>query len=159
MQFTPRQFRDCLGLFTTGVAVAACAGAGGRRIGITVNSFSSVSLDPPLILWCLDRASSTLSDFVGAETFSVSVLSESQRALAERFADPARHGADIDAFEPGSAGPPVLRDAMARFQCRQHAVHEGGDHLILVGRVLALEMADARPLLYFRGGYRGIGTL
>lgn len=152
-------FRRACGQFATGVAVVATQGPDGRPAGLTVNSFTSVSLDPPLVLFCLDDRAGCLAAFAGAPGFAVNVLAEGQADLSRRFA-----GAEADKFaglawRDGPRGP-VLAGVLASFQCRTDAVHRGGDHLILVGAVEAVA-ADpspaARPLVYWRGDYRAIG--
>lgn len=152
-----RDFRRACGQFATGVAVVAVRGPDGRPAGLTVNSFTSVSLDPPMVLFCLDDRAGCLSAFERAGGFAVSVLAEGQADLSRRFAD-----AEIDKFagltwEEGPRGP-VLPGALAWFQCRTDAVHRGGDHLILVGAVESVDVArdSTRPLLYWRGDYRAL---
>jgi len=150
-------FRMACGQFATGVAVVTAGSRSGRPVGLTINSFSSVSLDPPLVLFCLAREAQCLAGFDAAAGFVIHVLSAEQRGLSARFATP-----DADRFQglDWQDGPfgPVLPDALARFDCRRHAAVDGGDHIILIGRVEAVSVRDgaAEPLLYFRGGYRAI---
>ncbi|CEJ13499.1 p-hydroxyphenylacetate 3-hydroxylase, reductase component [bacterium YEK0313] len=147
----PRAFRDALGRFTTGVTVVT-TGARGHRSGVTVNSFSSLSLDPPLVLWSLARSSSSHAAFAEATHFAVHVLAEDQEALARQF---ARSGIDRFAgiaVAEGPGGLPVLPDAAARFECRTLCRHWGGDHVIFVGQVEAFSLAaDRRPLIFHAG--------
>ena len=157
MGFTPRDFRDCLGLFATGVAVATCLDSRGEPIGLTINSFSSVSLEPPLVLWCLDRASATYGAFTSADIFAVNILAEGCHETARHFSDPCREAPDPGTIRPGRSGAPLLDEAMAHLECALHAIHDGGDHVILVGRVLAIETAPKRPLVYFRGTFDRLG--
>lgn len=151
----PRRLRDAFGCFTTGVTVVSAYGPDGAAIGLTANSFTSVSLDPPLLLFCLDRRSRRAPTFEAAPAFVVNVLHARQETLSTRF---ARGGSDDEAacFEDWD-GAPALGDAMAAFGCRRHAVHDGGDHLMVVGRVERLRFdPDQDPLLYFQGRYRSV---
>lgn len=149
-----RKFRNALGCFTTGVAVVTMRQDAGEPIGITVNSFSSVSLDPPLVLWCLDKKSDTLSLFEKAGHFTVNVLREEHEEVSSRLAKKGDHSlAGIELIE-GESGTPALKDALAHFECEVEARHDAGDHVIMVGRVLKFDYVDeGRPLLYHRGGY------
>jgi flavin reductase (DIM6/NTAB) family NADH-FMN oxidoreductase RutF len=149
----PRQFRDALGHFATGVTVVTTRDAGGQPVGVTVNSFSSLSLDPPLILWSLAKKSYSLAAFEAADGFAVHVLASDQQALSDRF---ARAGADKFTDLPFGAGPgelPLLPRCAAVFQCRTEHRYDGGDHLILVGRVQRFSTEDRPPLLFYRGRY------
>ncbi|WP_419816240.1 flavin reductase family protein [Glacieibacterium sp.] len=149
-----RALRDAFGAFATGVTIVAGHGPDGTRVGLTANSFTSVSLDPPLLLVCPARGASALPALRTAGRFAVNVLTLDQQEIADRF---AKRG--IDRFAVGGwsewHGVPVLDDAMASFVCDLHAELDGGDHAILVGRVLALRShPEAEPLLYLRGRYR-----
>lgn len=150
--FNERQLRDALGRFATGVTVVTTRTARGP-LGITANSFSSVSLDPPLVLWSPARRSSRFPAFEAASHFAVHVLSAAQRALAEAFSRPGEGWPAGLASTPGIAGLPLLPDCAARFECRHDAAHEGGDHLIVVGEVLRIAEADLPPLLFHRGRF------
>lgn len=154
--FSTRAFRNVLGMFATGVTVVSADAAPLGPIGLTVNSLTSVSLDPPLILWCVDRHSITHDSFLAAPSFSVHILAEGQADRSARFADRTRHGLKPGEFEPGPLGAPLLPGALGVLHCRPEAHYPGGDHTILVGRVAALAQADGAPLLYYRGGYRRI---
>ncbi len=152
-----RAFRDALGMFATGVTVVSTpigAGPGVAGVGITVNSFTSVSLDPPLVLWCIGKDSQRYSAFRDAAGFAVNVLSAAQEALARRFTTNPDIHLDDPGFARGPAGVVWLEGAAARFACETVARHPGGDHLILVGRVIAFEHGPPSPLLgYRRGGF------
>lgn len=150
-----RKFRDALGWFTTGVAVVTTCSGGRPPIGVTINSFSSVSLDPPLVLWCLDKKSDTLPMFEEATHFTVNVLREEHQNVSSRLARKGDHSlADVELIEMES-GCPSLKEALAHFECEIEARHDAGDHVIMVGRVLKFDAADeGRPLLYHRGGYQ-----
>jgi len=149
-------FRAAMGQFVTGVTVATARGPDGP-VGITVNSLTSVSLAPPLILFCLDRAARARPAFEAAPGFVVNMLTADQQALSRRF---ARGPDDWDGLDirTGRSGAPILAGALAAMDCLTEAIHDGGDHIIVVGRVIgvARDAADAAPLVYHRGGYRRI---
>jgi flavin reductase (DIM6/NTAB) family NADH-FMN oxidoreductase RutF len=149
--FGERELRDALGRFATGVTVVTTMTPQGP-LGITANSFASVSLRPPLVLWSPARKSKRFPAFEAASHFAVHVLSAGQRALAERFAAPGDAFAGL-AFEPGEGAVPLIAGCAARFECRHAAGYDGGDHLIVVGEVLRLERADLPPLIFYRGRY------
>jgi 4-hydroxyphenylacetate 3-hydroxylase, reductase component len=153
MTFDARAFRNALGAFPTGVAVVTASGEG-APMGITVNSFSSVSLDPPLVMWCLDRKSDRFAVFVNAHAFTISVLGAEHEAVSARLAKPGEHRLNKIELVPTELGPPALADALAVFECERYAVHDGGDHAILVGRVARFFRKDeGAPLVFFRGRY------
>ena len=151
-----RRFRNAMGQFVTGVTLVTARAERGESIGVTVNSFTSVSLDPPLVLFCLGRDARTLPIILAARSFAVNVLGHEHRSVAERFAvDPWSWGG-LDTVS-WVTGAPILRDAPAALDCQLHATHDGGDHVILIGRVVRLEVAeDAQPLGYYRGRYIAI---
>jgi flavin reductase (DIM6/NTAB) family NADH-FMN oxidoreductase RutF len=163
MSFTSRELRDALGRFATGITVVTCEGvraAAGRGVGLTVNSFSSVSLDPPLILWCLDRKCDRFDHFAEADAFAVNVLPNEGFSLSQRFAAKDDFHLDDMAPETWESGAPVLPGMLANFDCVREAVHEAGDHIIIVGRVLAMAKRDAgEPILYFASRYRSLAPL
>lgn len=158
MTHDTRKFRNALGWFTTGVAVITTQLEGQKPIGITVNSFSSVSLDPPLVLWSLDRKSDTLPIFNETKVFTVNILREDHRDISNRLSKQGDHSLDgLPVRVAASNGCPALEDALAHFECSVEARHDGGDHIIMIGRVLHYEFAeDGRPLLYHRGSYKGL---
>jgi 4-hydroxyphenylacetate 3-hydroxylase, reductase component len=148
----PRGFRRCLSQFATGVTVIT-ADASGRLIGVTANSFSSVSLSPPLILWSLRRGSRSFESFRAAERFAVNVLASNQVKLAQRFSSAGNdkyRGVD---WSPGSHGAPLIHGAVAQFECLRKYEYDGGDHLIFVGDVQHYSFVDAEPLLFVQGRY------
>jgi flavin reductase (DIM6/NTAB) family NADH-FMN oxidoreductase RutF len=158
MEFDARAFRDALGCFPTGVAVITAESADRPPMGITVNSFASVSLEPPLVLWCIDRRSDRSKTFVRAESFTISVLDAAHREVSARLARPGAHRLDDIALLPTELGPPALADALAVFECNRESVHEGGDHAILIGRVLRFAFRPSgEPLVFFRGRYGTFG--
>lgn len=149
--FSRRDLRDALGRFVTGVTVVTTRAETGP-LGMTVNSFASVSLDPPLVLWSPARKSSRFPAFEAAPYFAIHVLSENQRVLAEHFARSAEPFPDL-AYEEGIDGTPLFEGSLARFECRHAAGHDGGDHLIVVGEVLRFTTSDLAPLVFHRGDF------
>jgi flavin reductase (DIM6/NTAB) family NADH-FMN oxidoreductase RutF len=149
-----RRFREVLGSYPTGVTVVTGRTGDGAPFGLTVNSFTSVSLDPPLVLVCIDRLASSHDPLVEGGSFVVNVLAREQMALATRFAsEPSAGRFDGVMWDEGPLGDPVLPDAVAWLACSLEAVHAAGDHSILVGRVEALEGSDRAALAYHRGSY------
>jgi 3-hydroxy-9,10-secoandrosta-1,3,5(10)-triene-9,17-dione monooxygenase reductase component len=149
----PRAFRAALGSFATGVTVITTRAEDGTPVGLTANSFNSVSLDPPMVLWSLAKTSHSLPVFTASRHWAVHVLAADQEALSGRF---ARSGADKFSgleVESGLGGVPLLGGCAARFQCRGSFQHEGGDHLIFVGEVVAFDQADRAPLVFHAGRY------
>lgn len=144
-------YRRALGAFATGVCVVTADSEAGP-LGITINSFTSVSLTPRLVLWCLDERSDRWPVFAAAETFAIHVLPSSDKALASRFAK----GVSVlqpDEFVRPQAGPPCLPEAVMRLQCETHERIQMGDHLIIVGRVVRFDDTGGEALTYFRGRY------
>ena len=158
MTFDSHAFRDVLGRFATGVTVVTGRRADGRPIGVTVSAFSSVSLDPPLLLICLDRTTASLECYVKVRHFAVNILAEDQKELAVTFADTREDKfARVD-FETWGSGCPILTGCLANLECTTQAVHEGGDHVIVVGRVGRIACSrGGRPLVHFRGAYAATG--
>lgn len=153
----PAQFRNVLGHYVTGVVVVASV-RDGRQHGITVNSFTSVSLDPPLVAFCAAHSSGTWPAIRAAGRFAVSVLASSQREVCSLF---AAKGVDRFAavpWTPGSTGQPVLDDAIAWLECRIDAIHPAGDHDLVVGEVLDFGARDGSPLVFFQSGFAGLVT-
>jgi len=147
-----RTFRDALGRFATGVTVVTMAGAQGP-LGFTANSFASVSLDPPLVLWSPARVSRRFAAFAAAEHYSIHVMALNQAAICRQF---ARGGAGFERPPPTTPeGVPVIEGALARFDCLRHAAHDGGDHLIIVGRVIRFCQRSGAPLVFSQGAYGG----
>jgi 3-hydroxy-9,10-secoandrosta-1,3,5(10)-triene-9,17-dione monooxygenase reductase component len=150
-------FRRALSCFATGVAVVTTRDAHGERIGMTISSFNSVSLDPPLVLWSIAENSYSYDAFVNAEYFAVNVLTMDQRDLSARFARKSVNKFEgLDVHE-GLHGLPILPEFAACFECRTEHLYEGGDHKIVVGRVLRLEDRETDPLIFYRGHYLNNG--
>lgn len=149
----PRDFRNALGSYATGVTVITAATPDGKQAGLTCNSFASVSLNPPLVLWSLVIYSPSMSIFQNASHFAVNVLGASQQELAMQFATRAEDKFAGVSWEPGLGDAPVLADAVATFQCRSADRYYGGDHVIFLGAVEAYAYNRAEPLLFARGNF------
>jgi flavin reductase (DIM6/NTAB) family NADH-FMN oxidoreductase RutF len=129
-------------------------------IGLTINSFASVSLDPPLILWSLDRASDRAEAFHIVDRFAINILSEEMQDLSARLAKKGAHAVPAEALDPGPGEVPVLHGALAQFICTVENRHDGGDHVIFVGRVVQFRhVNELNPLIYYRGKYRSLAEL
>ena len=151
----PRTLRDALGCFATGVTVVTTLAPDGSPVGLTANSFTSVSLDPPLLLVCLANSAGSLPAFLSAEHFAVNVLHIGQQPISGRFASKVEDRFAQTDTNVWDSGVPIVRHALAAFECTREAVHDAGDHKILVGRVLRVQFEPRRdPLLFFRGRYR-----
>jgi flavin reductase (DIM6/NTAB) family NADH-FMN oxidoreductase RutF len=149
--FDTRAFRDALGRFATGVTVVTIATRDGP-MGFTANSFASVSLDPPLVLWSPARSSARYPFFAAARFYAIHVLGAEEADLSRRF---VKGGAGFDGLSHAvnPEGVPVIATTLARFDCQQAATHEGGDHLIVVGRVLRAVYRQGGPLVFSQGAY------
>ena len=153
LPFDPKEFRRALGMFATGVTIVTTQPANGAPIGITANSFNSVSLDPPMVLWSLANNARSLAAFSDSEHWNVHILSNEQEALSNQF---ARSGEDKFAglaLDPQASKAPLLTGCSARFQCKTAFKYEGGDHTIFVGEVVQYDSSARPPLLYVTGGY------
>jgi flavin reductase (DIM6/NTAB) family NADH-FMN oxidoreductase RutF len=149
-----RQLRRTLGQFATGIAVLTTRAPDGAPLGLTINSFNSVSLEPPLVVFSLARRLSLLPWFEAASHFGISLLSAEQRALSDRFAGPAQDRfAGVEWF-PGPFGSPLLVGACAHFECRNAIRHDGGDHLLFLAEVCHHAAFAREPLVFFGGAYR-----
>ena len=140
----PKALREALGSFATGVAIVTTAGEGSEYVGMTINSFNSVSLDPPLILWSIDKRAYSFDTFNECQYFAVHILSDQQEDLSQRF---ARQGADkFEGIEcqHGVGGIPLIPDCLTYFQCEIAHRYQGGDHLIIVGRVIEFETLEGK---------------
>lgn len=149
----PRDFRNALGTFGTGVTVVTAMSAEGKPYGVTCNSFASVSLNPPLVLWSLGMFSQGLPIFQNASHFTVNVLGLSQRALALQFAKSSGDKFAGVEWQPGLGDAPVLAGSVAQFQCRAVNRYYGGDHIIFLGAVEAYAYSGDEPLMFSRGGF------
>jgi 3-hydroxy-9,10-secoandrosta-1,3,5(10)-triene-9,17-dione monooxygenase reductase component len=156
---SPQLLRSALGRFATGVSIITCSGPGSLQVGLTANSFSALSLDPPLVLWSLRQASSSLAAFDAAPHFAVNVLAESQVDLSRRFASSAADKFAEGAWSPGVGGAPVLAGCAAVFECEVASRQVAGDHVLFIGRVLRLADLSVAPLLFQGGHYRMLGEI
>lgn len=151
-----RSFRQCLGKFATGVTVVTCCDTDGRPCGITANSFSSVSLEPPLVLWNIAKVSSSLDAYLGASHFAVNVLAATQQDVSAHFARSDNALFNGIEYSLSNDGVPILPDTVATFECRTHQIHDSGDHHIIVGEVTAYMSNGGDPLLFYGGRYRSL---
>lgn len=147
-------FRKTLGQFATGVTVVTTRDAEGRPLGLTVSAFASVSLDPPLVLVCIDNRSDAHYGFQASRVFGVSVLREDQEHFSRRFAQPGREKFAARDLHLGETGVALVPGALAHIECRVASSQRAGDHTIYVGEVLRLEARPGRPLLYHASGYQ-----
>lgn len=155
MSLDPREFRNALGRFATGVCVITAKDAAAKPFGMTINSFASVSLDPALILWSLQKNSDCFAAFQSTKHFAVNILAADQQAISNQYAKKNEHDLTPGSYRETENGCVVLNDVFTSFECEIEAVHEGGDHLILVARVLAMNNTEQRePLVFFAGRYR-----
>src|SRR3982751_4011257 len=149
----PRDFRTALGTFGTGVTIVTAMSADGTPYGVTCNSFASVSLNPPLVLWSLGMFSQGLTIFQNASHFTINILGASQQALASQFAKSSEDKFVGVSWTPGLGNAPVLTDSVASFQCRAGDRYYGGAHIIFLGAVEAYAYNRQEPLLFARGGF------
>lgn len=158
MSFDQRTFRKALGCFATGVTVVTSISDDGAPVGLTVSSFTSLSLDPALVLVCLDKRSGCLDVFRNAGRFAIHVLRDEQREVSANFASKVTNKWNGVAWEPGVTGAPIIPGCLASFDCSTSQVLDGGDHLIFIGKVENLEFSEAgQPLIYYRGAYAELG--
>ena len=151
--FNSAEYRRALGCFATGVAVITAVSKNGEKLGITVNSFNSVSLNPPLVLWSIDLEAGNFDAFMEAEHFAVNVLSADQRDICARFASSGTDKFDGIDCHAGATGVPVLPEFSAVFECLTENIVDGGDHKIIIGRVLSFEDRKTDPLIFYRGHF------
>lgn len=154
----PQNFRHALGCFASGVTIVTSAGDGQGPVAVTVSAFSSLSLEPPLILVCLDNRTGSIAQFVEPSAgFAVNILASDQRSLSEAFAGPQSYDLHGFAHSFGITGAPLFDGVAAALSCRVHDVHDGGDHRIVVGRVEDVRVDRSKePLVYFQSSYRGL---
>ena len=155
IDFDPRAFRNALGTFPTGVAIITTLDEAGAPAGLTCNSFSSVSLEPPLVSWSMRKASKSIEVFRRTPAFAINILADDQNEMSGRFAS----SKIVDKFDgvdwrPGARGTPVIAGSLASFECRTFAVHDAGDHLIFIGEVEKFEQGrQDEPLVFYKGAY------
>lgn len=156
MPITREEFRHALGKFTSGVTVVTTCAADGHPHGLTVSAFCSVSLEPPLILVCIEKTTGSYHAFEESKAFVVNILSESQSRLSNHFASYIEDKFAGIEYETGIENIPVLKDCLVNLECRLANSYDGGDHTIFVGEIEKARIADGNPLAYFHGNYRRI---
>lgn len=155
MSLDGRELRNAMGRFATGVCLITTTAEDGKPMALTANSFSSVSLDPPLVLWNLQDSSDVYATFSGPRYYAINVLALEQEALSSQYAKKGQHEIDPAHYAEGRYGAPIIQDALVSFECELEATHVGGDHLIIVGRILEVsQRSSGEPLLFYAGGYR-----
>ena len=151
--FTQTEFRNALGSFATGVCIITTVGKNGQKVGMTANSFNSVSLTPPLVLWSIDKSTNCFDDFIAADAFAVHILAADQQDLSNRFATTGEDRfANIQCTD-GLSGIPILPRYSACFECKAANQFDGGDHIIMTGEVVRFSDNQLDPLLFYRGSY------
>ncbi|MDH5539869.1 MAG: flavin reductase family protein [Rhizobacter sp.] len=150
--FSEQAFRTALGMFATGVTIVTARDATGQRVGLTANSFNSVSLSPPLVLWSLARSAGSMPAFTRGSHYAINILAADQHALAERFAAKSADRFAGVGFREGAGGAPILDGACAVFECFNRSQYEEGDHVIFVGEVERCQQREGSQPLIFHGG-------
>jgi flavin reductase (DIM6/NTAB) family NADH-FMN oxidoreductase RutF len=153
MAVSKDEFRAALSRFISGVTVVTTLGKHNRPAGITVSAFSSVSLEPPLILACIDKRASLHDHLTEGTSFAVNILAEDQQSISRLFASKDEDRFDGAHYRWGTSGAPLLNGALAYIECRVVHTYPGGDHTIIVGEVESTSTTEHRPLAYYRGGY------
>jgi len=154
--FTQQEFRNALGGFATGITIMTALGKNGQKVGMTANSFNSVSLTPPLILWSIGKNTNCFEDFMAADAFAVHVLAEDQQDLSNLFATTGiDRFADLECNE-GLSGVPILPHYSVCFQCKMAKQYDGGDHIIMTGEVVQFDDNGLQPLVFYRGNYHNL---
>jgi len=154
MNLDTREIRNVMGHFTTGVTVITTRDKTGTPFGLTANAFSSLSLNPPLVVVCVDKTVQCYSCFDESKAFVVNILSEDQEDLSRRFATKGIEKFEGLSWRPGELGVPLLNGAIGHIQCRVTSSYEGGDHTIFIGEIIAAAAQGDRPLLFFKGQYQ-----
>jgi 3-hydroxy-9,10-secoandrosta-1,3,5(10)-triene-9,17-dione monooxygenase reductase component len=158
--FDQKDFRKIMGTFATGITVVTTMHDNSVPIGITVNSFTSVSLDPPLILWCLANDADSYDIFANCPNFAVNVLHQEQEDLSQIFSTKNSSKFENLEWETGEFGAPILKDCLSYFQCETEIAYSGGDHIILLGHVRAIEIhTEKKPLIYHNSNYHALKKL
>ena len=155
--FDERQLRDALAQFATGVTIVCARADVGRYVGFTANSFNSVSLAPPLVLWSLARRSASLAAFEAADRYAVNVLSAGQAELARRFSRPHADRFAGVGHRLGWSDAPLIDGCVAWLECRHHARHAAGDHIVFIGEVVTVERAKGGALVFHQGRFGQVG--
>jgi flavin reductase (DIM6/NTAB) family NADH-FMN oxidoreductase RutF len=153
MSLDPDAFRAVMGRFASGVTVVTATNSQGDDRGMTVSAFASVSLQPPLVVMCIDQAASMYDTLASAQYFAVNILASTQEPIARRFANTGTQQFEGIGYRTGENGVPVINDVLAFVECKRVSSTVAGDHIIIVGETVAASLRDARPLLYYRGGF------
>jgi flavin reductase (DIM6/NTAB) family NADH-FMN oxidoreductase RutF len=157
MAIDKNELRRVMGHFATGVTVITTRAGDGKPYGLTANAFTSVSLEPPLLLVCVDKKAESYPFFEQSKVFTVNILADGQEALSRRFAVSGGPKFEGVSYRMGANGAPILDGTLGYIECTLYAAYEGGDHTIYLGEVQEAETAERKPLLFFRGGYRELG--
>jgi flavin reductase (DIM6/NTAB) family NADH-FMN oxidoreductase RutF len=152
----PEAFLRACAQFSTGVAIATVLDHGGAPHGMTVNSFTSVSLEPPLVLICIDHKARILEHFLASQSFAINILRENQQALSTHFARPSDDRFGTVEWTPGATGVPLIPGALATLECTIERRIPAGDHTVLIGEVVSAVRHEGRPLIFFSSGYRAL---
>lgn len=153
MSLDPDAFRAAMGRFASGVTIVTATDADGGDHGMTVSAFASVSLVPPLVVMCIEQTASMHDLVANCDYYGVNILASTQEPIARRFADTGAQRFEGIGYRHGDNGVPILNDVLAYVECRRVSCSEAGDHTIIVGETVTAAMRDARPLLYYRGGF------
>lgn len=156
MPIDRNELRRVMGHFATGVTIITTISKTGQRHGLTANSFTSVSLDPPLVLICVDKKAESYACFEDSKVFTINILTDAQETLSRKFAVSGTDKFEGVAFHTGANGVPILDGTLAYIECTLYATYDGGDHTLHLGEVQQVETVEHKPLLFYRGGYRGI---
>lgn len=158
MSIDQKTYRNALGCFATGITVITTKGAKDEQIGVTINSFASVSLEPPMVLFSLKSESLLNQFFKDSEVYNVNILAEGQEEISNLFAGPAEDKFDQVSWREGVNGAPILNNILASLECKLVTAYEGGDHIIYLGEVTKINCPgdEGKPLLYFRGSYEAL---
>jgi flavin reductase (DIM6/NTAB) family NADH-FMN oxidoreductase RutF len=157
MPIEKNQLRQVMGHFATGVTIITTLNKAGQMHGLTANAFTSVSLEPPLLLISVDKKAESWPAFEESRVFTVNILADDQEGLSRKFAVSGGNKFEGVAYRIGANGAPILEGALAFIECTLYAAYEGGDHSIYLGEIQQAEIREAKPLLFFRGGYRALG--
>jgi flavin reductase (DIM6/NTAB) family NADH-FMN oxidoreductase RutF len=159
MPIERNELRRVMGHFATGVTIITTRSVAGELHGLTANAFTSLSLEPPLLLVCVDKKAESYPAFEESKVFTVNILAEDQEALSRRFAVSGGGSKKFEgvAYHLGANGAPIIEETVAYIECSLHAAYDGGDHTIYLGEIQQAEITEGKPLLFFRGGYRALG--
>ncbi|MGD0288442.1 MAG: flavin reductase family protein [Candidatus Binataceae bacterium] len=157
MPIEKNELRQVMGHFATGVTVITTLNKAGQMHGLTANAFTSVSLEPPLLLISVDKKAESWPAFEESKVFTVNILADNQEALSRRFAVSGGNKFEGVAYRIGANGAPILEGVLTYIECTLYAAYEGGDHSIYLGEIQQAEIREGKPLVFFRGGYRALG--